>query len=166
MTQHEQHFLTSLIPYKQLLSSLNLTDFTILEFGIGHGEITQLILEQNPKKVIGYEIDAHLVQISNPLLEVSIGDFTQMNFDFLHFGGPYAIISNPPYSTLPFIKEQLIDRYNILDVILMMSPKYQNLFPNYNPLLIFDGTAFTPPSHAQHYVYGTGFNLSPKGNLS
>jgi 16S rRNA A1518/A1519 N6-dimethyltransferase RsmA/KsgA/DIM1 with predicted DNA glycosylase/AP lyase activity len=165
MTQNEQHFLTNLTPYRNLLSSLNLSSFTILEFGIGHGEITQLILDQNPKKVIGFEIDPLLPQITHPLLEIHGGDFTECNFEFLRHGGPYGIISNPPYSTLPFIKEHIMDRYNIHDFILMMSDKYLELFPDTIPLLTFPGSAFTPPTSVPHRVYGKGFNLSQEGTL-
>ncbi len=166
MTHHEQHFLTVLTPYKALISRLNLTSHTILEFGIGHGEITQFILDQTPKRVIGYELDPHLVEITHPNLLIKGGDFTKRSFDFLHSGGPYGIISNPPYSTLPFIKKHIIDRYHINDVILMISPKYRDLFPDYFHLLTFDGTAFNPPSASSHHVYGWGFNLAQEGKLS
>lgn len=130
-----------------------------MEFGVGNGEITQLILNQSPKHVIGYEIDSQLNRPFHPHLTIQFNDFTKVNFDFLRQGGPYGIICNPPYSTILFIKEQIIDQYKIEDVIMMIPPKYQSLFPDYQPLLVFDGAAFTPTSKNNHIVVGRGFNL-------
>lgn len=151
MTTNEQHFLVNLEPYRQLLSTLDLSDFTVLEFGVGNGELTNLILERNPKKVIGYEIDPTLNFPTHPNFELRLSDFTNESFEFIK-NEKVAIISNPPYSTIPFIKDQIIDRYQLNHVVMMLPSKLKSLFPNSKEAIIFQGDDFRPVSKGTHHV--------------
>ena len=52
---------------------------------------------QNPREVIGYELDPTLQHPKDPLLRLHLKDFTMEDFEYMD--SDVGIISNPPYIT-------------------------------------------------------------------
>jgi len=160
----EQHFLHCLEEYKALLKDLDLRGLTVIEVGVATGQLTQLILNTSkpPVKVIGYEIDAQIVNFQDNRLDLRIKDFQKEDFTYLD-RGKYAFIANPPYALLPMIK-RLLDKYKFQEIILMISPKYLNLFPDFQICFELSGECFTPRSKGRHLVIKRDesfYNLHP-----
>lgn len=158
----EQHMLRNIKPYAKLLGNLDLTQATVIEFGAGDGALTQEILKQTPKKLIAYEIDSTLVaklkKLTSSALDVKITDFTKEDFSYLKQEGRYVIISNPPYSAIPFLQENVIKKYGIHDVIMMTSQKKkQEHFDGYELAFTHKGDDFSPPASGEHFVMKKGF---------
>lgn len=168
----EEHMLANTIAYSALLNQTDLSGMTVVEFGAGNGVLTELILSRNPERVIAYELNQYLAkQLSercrhDPRLQIEIGDFTLANFDYLN-KTKCSIISNPPYSTIPFLHESIISRFNIQDVIMMTSPKKQALyFKEYEAKLVLQGDDFSPPATGEHIVVQKGFESLVKNTSS
>lgn len=140
--------------YERLLGSLDIRDRTVVEFGVGTGLLTRAILAQSPAKVIGYEIDQSLVPddlAGHPSLDLRMKDFTIEDFGFLD-GTCYALISNPPYSELAFIRD-LIDRHPPEILAMMVSAKKKDIyFPDDQVVLKFGPNDFAPPTIGGHVV--------------
>src|SRR3989344_4906149 len=131
----EQHMLAATAGYRSLLESISLSGRIVLEFGIGTGVLTSLVLAQHPLKVIGYEIDPDLSRhIQHPNLTVETRDIKKVDYDTLTT--EHCIISNPPYSCLDYIKQNIIDKHQVRDCILMVSEKKRDLFPDFRTVLV------------------------------
>lgn len=165
----QAHMLQNVTAYQELLKRFNLTDFSVIEFGAGDGVLTKIILEAAPKELIAYEIEPELAdalqkKLPDPRLKLKIMDFTKEDFSFLS-EGKWCIISNPPYSTIPFLNE-LIKKYQIEDVIMMTSPKKQAMFfSDYTEEFTLEGSDFEPPATGIHSVVRKGFSHSLKPEI-
>ncbi|MDX1901385.1 MAG: rRNA adenine N-6-methyltransferase family protein [Gammaproteobacteria bacterium] len=164
---HEEHMLSDIRLYNKLLSNLDLTNVTVLEFGAGDGVLTEIILDQNPKKIIAYEFSEILadklkMRLDSPLLDLRVADFTKEDFSYLE-EGQYVVISNPPYSTIQFLQEKVIQPYRINDVIMMTSStKKQKYFSDYEVAFSLEEKDFSPPARGNHFVMQKGFNALMK----
>jgi 16S rRNA A1518/A1519 N6-dimethyltransferase RsmA/KsgA/DIM1 with predicted DNA glycosylase/AP lyase activity len=96
----EQHVLVNVVHHRELLATLNLSGRHVLEFGVGTGALTKLVLERDPEAVIGYEIDPSLCQLRDSRLTLHEGDLTQAHFSYLAGAGKYCIIANPRMNVL------------------------------------------------------------------
>jgi 16S rRNA A1518/A1519 N6-dimethyltransferase RsmA/KsgA/DIM1 with predicted DNA glycosylase/AP lyase activity len=156
----EQHMLANLEPHRTWLAGIDLAGRGVVEFGVGTGALTRLILERNPARIIGYEIDPDLCTVTDSRLELRIGDLRTM--DYAYLADPsWCVIANPPYDCLEFLARNVLDCYGVADVLLMVSPKRLDLFPGYVEAFRLTGDAFTPPSTGEHPVLQRGFLASP-----
>ena len=156
-TDREQHMLVNTAEYKHLLDSIDFSRFHVVELGVGTGVVTRLILSRNPIDVVGYEIDAGLCRISDPRFVLRVQDFTQEDFSYMRTDA-YGVIANPPYQHVPFIQEQILERYGIEDVIQMIPPRQLWLFPGYTVEFELSGKDFVPESAGRHLVIRRGFS--------
>lgn len=74
----------------------------IVEFGVGHGEISLLTLQMGVKNILGFEIDKTLNIPSHPALHITREDFNTY-LDKPVINEPHWVIANPPYIHLPAI---------------------------------------------------------------
>jgi 16S rRNA A1518/A1519 N6-dimethyltransferase RsmA/KsgA/DIM1 with predicted DNA glycosylase/AP lyase activity len=155
--RHQQHFLTQTDGYAALLASLPIRGRRVVEFGVGNGELTTLILAQEPAAVIGYEIDPTLDTPVHPVLTVHHEDLTAADLSWLRPAD--AVIANPPYALLDVILGH-IGRVGIRDVVLMMPEGRAGALPGGRVRLRLDGAAFSPPSTGTHLVVVAGFDAT------
>ena len=66
----ELHMLRDVGPHRAWLSGTDLAGRGVVEFGVGTGVLTRLILERNPARVVGYEIDPDLCRLADPRFEL------------------------------------------------------------------------------------------------
>lgn len=167
---NEEHMLSNTKLYSRLLANLNLENITVVEFGAGDGVLTEIILKQNPRKLIAYELSESLAiklknKLHSPALDLRIADFTKVDFSYLNQGN-HVIISNPPYSTIPFLQEQIINVYKIPDIIMMTSlKKKQKYFSDYQLAFRLGPNDFTPPADGEHLVVQKGFTRLMKAQM-
>eukprot|EP01080_Neovahlkampfia_damariscottae_P011340 gene11340-4508_t len=141
---------------QQHMKKINFENLNILELGVGTGNLTKLILSNNPLKVIGIEIQENLCKIEHKKLSLVINDLTQVDYSFLK-EGEWAIISNPPYSLSPFIKH-LINEYSIQKSMLIVGEKrYKTNFEDFNVDHIFKYNFCEPPAPGDHVLISKGF---------
>lgn len=152
MPNHEQHMLNNTSSYSELLNKVDFGCSKVLEIGCGTGVLTSLLIDKvGYDRVTGIEIDASIVPgtLKNNVL---IGDFMELNLDFL-WNENYLLIANPPYSLLPDIKERLIDSQMVSGFILMTSERLrQALFPDSEIAFTLAGDQFVPPANGNHPV--------------
>lgn len=156
MTTAEVHLLRELGPHRRELARLGLAGRAVLEVGAGAGALTGLILERDPALVVAYEIIAGLCGLRDPRLDLREHDITAADLSFLS-ERRFALIANPPYSLLPFLREGVIERYGIDDVLIMASPRKAAHFEGYEVAFSLDGGAFEPPALGEHVVLRRGF---------
>jgi 16S rRNA A1518/A1519 N6-dimethyltransferase RsmA/KsgA/DIM1 with predicted DNA glycosylase/AP lyase activity len=150
----EQHMLTDLTAYRDLIQTIDFTDYKILEIGVGTGALTQLLgAKAGYDKIVGFEIDPSIVpsQLARKI-DLRIGDITQADLSFLQ-DEKFMLIANPPYSLHGWIRENILDQYPDMPAILMTSPSRQsNLGKNFQKCFELNGDAFTPPARGTHIV--------------
>src|SRR5882724_2372223 len=101
----EDHFVTDPSMFRMIMWPLVFSGHKILEIGVGHGELTNMILEKNPQSVVGYEIAKGRCQLQDPRFTLIEDDITKVD---LSAYADYGVVCNPPYSLLPFIRENLL----------------------------------------------------------
>lgn len=155
---YQQHMLKNREDFSIELQDLNLDGLTVVELGVGTGELTKIISDRKPKKIIGYEIDPNIVpEELATAIELHIDDFTRCNLDI--FKDPsVCLITNPPYNQLKFIKDQIIDKYNIKNVQIMAPASERSMFEEFNVIGEMDGSVFLPPSDGKHLILRKGFH--------
>ena len=102
-----QHFLKNKSALQKMARALKIepTD-VVIEIGPGHGELTQCILEQKPKKIIGIERDSKLVEglskkFTGAQVEIIEGDALKVlpqilkTYNLQHI--TYKLAGNVPY---------------------------------------------------------------------
>jgi 16S rRNA A1518/A1519 N6-dimethyltransferase RsmA/KsgA/DIM1 with predicted DNA glycosylase/AP lyase activity len=150
----DQHMIRDMTSYERLLQSLDIGGRMVVEFGVGTGSLTRAIMAQSPTRIVGYEIDGSLVPediAGHPLMDLRMKDFTREDFGFLS-GSRYALISNPPYSELAFIRD-FIERHPPEILLLMVSERKKDVFfPDDKVALSFRPDDFTPPTNGGHVV--------------
>ena len=156
----EQHILLRKEPLREFLGSLHLGGASVVELGTGTGELTRLIIEQRPAEVRSYEIDPSIVP--NDLrseAEIICQDFTKTDFSYL-CSGEHVLIASPPYSHLEWIKHDLIDRYRIEHVAILIPESKRSLFPDFQIGQELSGADFTPPAKGNHLFVYRGFSTA------
>ncbi len=150
--QYQQYYLVQLDEYRALLRTLDLRDYDVVEIGVGDGALTRLVLERSPRRIVGYEIDPPTNTVSDPRLDFRRGDITQEDLSIFQHSG-VALISNPPYVLLPFIR-RIVDSYKLERVVLMVPERALSMFPEFEICFSVDGSAFmpSPPISTRHYV--------------
>lgn len=164
----EQHMLVTKDPYRKLLNSIILDNRIVIEIGVGAGDLTKLVLESNPEKVIGYEIDPSfytdttqdLEWLSNSKLDLIIADFLQADLSFIN--SKHCLISNPPYDLLEEIALMVSGENSMFcDVILMVPRKKLDLFPDFKIAFTLHENDFVPPTKpGEHCVIIRGFGVN------
>ncbi|MBP6945201.1 hypothetical protein KBD61_00735 [Patescibacteria group bacterium] len=156
---NEFHELTKTEEYGTLLERCKLDNFVITEIGVGTGALTKMILKNNPKQVIGFEIVSDLCSLQDSRFTLHIQDIKEADLSYLACNGPHGLISNPPYSLIPDISKWVSSSQAAWhDVILMVRPKHLALFPDFTTEFILDRFAFTPnPNCDEHIVIRRGF---------
>jgi hypothetical protein len=162
-----QYFTTNPTKVRAVLSRLDLSRHIVIELGVGTGIITREVLRRDPIGVIGYEIEPELVTIEDERLAMVAGDFTRSDLRVLGRlrGGdhPLAVIANPPYKELPFIKREIIDKHDIKDVLLMIPARRLKDFPareGYRVVAELSREDFSPPAAIEaprHLLIARGF---------
>lgn len=145
-TDKEQHYLIDTSTHERVLPDLTGKD--VLEVGVGHGELTELILRKNPRAIIGYEIAKGVCKIDDLRFTLVEEDIRLSRRSF----NGYVLVSNPPYSLLPYIRHEI----NPKEAILMVPSTALDMFPEYKTLASLPGTAFDPPSKGTHHIIAKG----------
>lgn len=120
-----QHFLTDENIARKIVGSLNIKrDDLILEIGPGSGVLTKFFLSK-AKRVIGVELDPHLVEILRRKyenLEIIQGDFLKLNLgDLIQEGHKLRVVGNIPYYiTSPVIFKVIENRQLVRDLTIMV----------------------------------------------
>lgn len=148
------HFLQRLERYRALVNALPLTGRTVIDIGMGHGEVTRLLLDTDVSHVIGFEIDATLPDIEDPRLNIVIGDIREHESTFPQGA---AVVSNPPYFLLPYLWD-LFERKGVEDIVLMV-PASKGVPAGFDLVFTLEGNAFDPPAEGSHLVVRKGFRL-------
>lgn len=153
-------------PFKQILKQMDLTLFTILEFGVGNGELTNLILERNPRIVLGYAFNANgscngdsseecNETLHHNKLVLSYKDFREESFRWLK-NGKCGVICIPPPETVEDVKE-IIEENRIENAILTIPKSKKQLFPDFEVAAELKGTDFNPARESSQLVLKKGF---------
>lgn len=140
---NHQFFTINTTKLKGALSVLDLANQNIVEIGVGTGIFTKVLLEQGVDQVVGFENDLRLRYITPQNVEVRRQDIRAANLSFLQ-SSRYTLVANPPYYAIPFIKREIIDKFALTGVVLMVPVSQQHLFPDYKILAEFNNDDFYP----------------------
>jgi 16S rRNA (adenine1518-N6/adenine1519-N6)-dimethyltransferase len=158
--EFDQHYLEDEFILTLSIESSNITpEDSILEIGPGAGVLTRKILQSNPKKLIGVELDekhkGELEKIDSENFELIFGNALDV-FDSLSFN---KIIANIPYSITENLYSKILDREIPTVVLLHGIDFYKNIaeretrwkyivpaFYDITLLKEVDGTSFNPPT--------------------
>lgn len=151
----EQYTMKHSRQYQDCLESINLKELNVLEFGVGEGALSKMIWDQNPRSWLGYEIDNRYGLVPSNNHQLIIGDFTQANFNFLCTH--WCFISNPPYSKLQFIEDNILTK--VYDAIIMVpqSKRDKYVLLGFTTVATLEGEDFVPASEGKHLVMRRGF---------
>lgn len=162
-----QYFTTNPAKVRGVLARLDLRDHLVVELGVGTGIITREVLRRDPVGVVGFEIEPELVTVTDERLSIVPGDFTRTDLGMIgrlrEGKHPLAVIANPPYKQLPFIKREIIDKHDIHDVLLMIPARRLKDFPareGYRIVAELSREDFSPPASAdapRHLLIARGF---------
>lgn len=156
-TAHEGHFLITDSYHKAALKRLPLEGKSVVEIGVGHGELTKLILEHPVKEVIGFEIQKGICTLKDTrfrLIEKDVRSHTMASHSF-------CLIANPPYDLLPWIRDEVIDHFGIVDILMLIPERARSMFlpeDGYEHICLIPGIAFSPPSNGNHLLIKRGFS--------
>lgn len=152
----DQHFTVAVQPFKRAIRAAGLAGHKVLEIGAGHGEITQLILDERPALLRSYEIERGLCTLRHELLELREESFVLG--DAMTMRG-WSIVSVPPYCLLGTIRETL--QWLMPARAILLVPSYAlSAFSDFNVLCMLDGsTSFSPPSKGDHAIIYRGFGV-------
>lgn len=164
MNNAQQHFLRTFGPHENLFARLGVQGREVIEVGIGHGELTRLLLSAGVERIIGFEIDEALASPvwEDPRVEVYVLDFLAFEQAQPTFESWPALVANPPYDMLDEVFA-FIDEYAIDDVILMVPSHYQ-LPDGYTFAFALGGDAFDPPFQGQHHVVFSGWGSKSRSS--
>lgn len=151
----EQYTMKKSPDYLEVLESIDLKELNVLEFGVGEGALSKMIWDQNPRSWLGYEIDNRYGLVPTNNHQLMVGDFTQANFDWLCTH--WCFISNPPYSKLQFIEDNILSK--VYDAIIMIpqSKRDKYVLMGFRTVATLEGSDFIPASEGKHLVMRRGF---------
>ncbi len=138
--------------HRQLFKQLDLNLFTVVELGVG--KLTKVILKNKPRIVLGYGLNGN--QINDNNLVMRHGDFKEVSFKFLK-GGKVAVVASSPNGDLEYIKNEIIDKNEIENVIITVPKSKKKLFPEYEVAFELEGSDFSPELKGKHLVMKKGF---------
>ena len=130
-----QNFIIDKNICKKIINLTNVKDKIIVEIGPGYGFMTDIILDNNPKKIIIIEKDNNLTNFLKNKYKtnkkVSVIGSDVLKFDFNKYN-KITIISNLPYNVSTKIILYLFEfRHNIDEMILMIQKEVAKKF-DYN----------------------------------
>lgn len=152
----DQHFTVKLEQFKRIIHAAGVGGMRVLEIGAGHGEITQLILDEHPAQLRAYEVERGLCTLKHELLDLRERPFT---FDEALGMRGWSIVSAPPYCLLGTIREAL-KWLAPPRAVLLVPARAVPVFSDFDVFCTLDGsTAFSPPSNGEHAIVYRGFGL-------
>lgn len=140
----EEHFMKKNSRYESILLSFLRANpaKTIVEVGIGNGEVTSLV--PSSRKIVGFEIAATQYSANNLLL---LGAFHESMLP----AEDIIFIGNPPYELLPELLAAISKRRS--NFLLLSSNKKLILFPEFSQVkLTLQGDDFNPPAQGSHHL--------------
>jgi hypothetical protein len=149
----DQYFLKNHAQYEKCINQVqhHFTDETVIEFGIGHGEISFLTLQMGVEKIVGFEIDQSLNIPHHPAMTVIKDDFNT----YLHqpiIETPHWIVANPPYIHLEnisfYTKFPQVKGY----LLIMSDWRQKEYFPEAQILGEIEKEDFSPVPIGRHLV--------------
>ena len=159
----ELHVLTSTKDYAKVLEG-RVKGREVLELGTGTGVLTQLLLDAGAKAVLGYEIVPDLVyqlqeRIRDPRMSLRVADYTVIDLDWIKEHPGLCLVSNPAYSTLPFIVKEILPL--IKSAILMVPSRCVEEFKclGFQEVVLFEPTEFEPIAAGLHHLMLRGFGV-------
>ena len=156
-----QNFLLDKNICKKIINQTNVKKKIVLEIGPGYGALTDVILFNNPQKVILVEKDQNLTKILRKKYQtnnkIDIYEKDILNFDLKEFKN-LIVISNLPYNTSTKIILYLLNyNKNISEMIFMIQKEVAQKF-DYNLPKMNKYKFFTKISSD----YSINFNVSNK----
>lgn len=148
----ELHVLKDLDSYRRILGVVK--GRRVVEYGVGTGALTKLLLEAGAEWVYGYEIVPGICEAVDPRFTLQNADYTRYAWN-AHLGT--CVVANPAYSTLPYLIENVLPC--VFDAILMVPPSYLEQMRAMGFALAFtlEGDAFEPVAKGLHHVMIRGF---------
>ncbi len=147
----EQHFLSDLGPFRDVLAGLPLAGRRVLEIGAGKGAVTGLLLEAGAH-VVAFEIERGLCPLRHPNLQLIEEDVLKRPLSEITWD---CMISAPPYSLLFFLRA-VLDVVST-DAVLMIPMSKRSMFAEFTIEASYGGEAFDPPSRGKHLIVRKGF---------
>ena len=124
-----QHFLRDKSTLKNIVLLRNIKNETVVEVGAGRGALTEMILNQNPRKLILIEKDKSLIPYLNKIkdktssiVEVIHNDALHINFKELDLN-KLLLIANLPYNIATTLIINLMKDSNIFKSMILMVQK-------------------------------------------
>ena len=152
----DQHFTVNVEPFKRIIVAASLRGARVLEIGAGHGEITQLILDEEPAHLRAYELEPGLCSLKHSALELCERSFVLGD---VHSMRGWCMVSVPPYTLLGLIRESLT-WLAPSRVILLVPRRVLPAFSDFSIYETIDGaTGFEPPSNGEHAIIYRGFRI-------
>jgi len=151
--ENDQFFTYNPQELNRVLQSISLKNSNILDIGAGTGIISNLILNQNVKKLTINEYDSNICYNTNKNVQILKGDFRKINFDKIISRNNFGIISNPPYNLLSDLRD-FIDYHKISNVILIIPAwRYSELFTDFQIVGALKNTDFLPAGQSKNDVH-------------
>lgn len=157
MNKTEQHILINTTQYKQALENI-IDGRKVLEFGVGTGTLTQLLLEAGASQIIGYEFQEGLCQIEHERFALHVVDYTKCRINKSYNDRTdFCLVTNPAYSTLDYIQKNILPSMH--NAILMIPSRCVEEFKElgFRELFSLDGNSFDPPAEGTHHIMLRGF---------
>ena len=124
-----QHFLRDREILNKIALLKKIKNETVVEIGPGKGALTEMIINQNPKKLIIIEKDKSLLPYLSKIknknskeIEIIIGDALSLNYEELS-KDKIILIANLPYNIASTLIIKLVKRSNIFKSMVLMVQK-------------------------------------------
>lgn len=149
----DHHSLRETRPHRELLSRLEIEGRIVVDLGVGHNEITDLILERRPARLI--ECDD---SVDCEGAEIMTRDISSVSL----LPENAVVISHPPLEHFLHVLD-VLDQSKVRDVVLMVeeSKEADLLARGFEVAFRLDGDAFEPPL-GQAFVVATRWLTQPR----
>lgn len=151
----EQHMLRDTHTLRHLIAQANLAGEEVLEVGAGDGAVTSLILQENPRRLVAYEIERGLCGLRDPRLDLREEDFLRSAWEQFH---GFSFVSVPPYELLPYLRAMMDALPSMEKAILLIPPRLQSMFSDFTVKAVLPGSVFEPPSKGEHLLLSKGIS--------
>jgi hypothetical protein len=140
----DQRSLRETRPHRDLLARLDIEGRLVVDLGVGHVEITDLILERRPSRLIACDEDAQTAGA-----ELLSRDLSSMGL----LPENCIVISNPPSDVLQHVLD-VLDRSRVRDVLMMVAENHTNEIAARGFEVVFrlEADAFEPPMECAYVV--------------
>lgn len=117
-----QNFLINGKVSERIVSCLDIKDKNIIEIGPGHGALTELILAQNPAKLVCIEKDTSLIDmLSSKFPKAEIKNEDALNINISNIFEKCSIIGNLPYNIgTTLVLNWMTDIDDINEIVVML----------------------------------------------